>query len=173
MAQLRLQNALVESRRERPDSAREDALAALRLGHRLGLVRSLLDADQSAMPLIARLLQDMPQQQQDPVLSFYMARLQAAQQASSAALAAAGDGQGPLRLPALDLSEREADVLRLLAQTMPNKKIARALGLSPETVKWHLKKIYGKLGVTTRDEAVARARHLELDLGSPAGAPQP
>ncbi|MGY2488956.1 LuxR C-terminal-related transcriptional regulator [Cupriavidus sp. CP313] len=173
VAQLRLQNALVESRRERPDAAREEALAALRLGHRLGLVRSLLDADPAAMPLIARLLQDMSQQQQDPVLSFYVARLQAAQQASSAALAAAGDRQGALRLPALDLSEREADVLRLLAQTMPNKKIARALGLSPETVKWHLKKIYGKLGVTTRDEAVARARHLELDLGSPAGAPQP
>ncbi|WP_350353877.1 response regulator transcription factor [Paraburkholderia dokdonensis] len=62
------------------------------------------------------------------------------------------------------LSEREAKVIGLLAQTLPNKKIARTLGISPETVKWHLKNIYGKLGVSSRDEAVARVRDLGLDL---------
>ncbi|MNC83701.1 putative HTH-type transcriptional regulator [compost metagenome] len=51
--------------------------------------------------------------------------------------------------------------MRLLAQALPNKKIARALGLSPETVKWHLSHIYSKLGVSSRDEAVARVRDLE------------
>ena len=60
------------------------------------------------------------------------------------------------------LRDREVEVLRLLLQAMPNKKIARALGLSPETVKWHLSRIYSKLGVTGRDEAVARARDLGL-----------
>ncbi|MNR60978.1 HTH-type transcriptional regulator AlkS [compost metagenome] len=45
---------------------------------------------------------------------------------------------------------------------MPNKRIARVLGISPETVKWHLKNVYGKLGVLGRDEAVLRARHLGL-----------
>ncbi|MNF09648.1 HTH-type transcriptional regulator AlkS [compost metagenome] len=50
---------------------------------------------------------------------------------------------------------------------MPNKKIARALGVSPETVKWHLKNIYGKLGVTGRDEAIARMRDLGLDASRP------
>ncbi len=54
-------------------------------------------------------------------------------------------------------------MLRLLAQAMPNKKIARALGLSPETVKWYLSRIYGKLGVSGRDEAVARVRDLGWD----------
>ncbi|TDM06609.1 MAG: hypothetical protein C4K60_19070 [Ideonella sp. MAG2] len=54
-----------------------------------------------------------------------------------------------------DLTVREVDVVRLLAQAMPNKKIARSLGLSPETVKWHLKNIYNKLGLTTRDEVAA------------------
>ena len=44
------------------------------------------------------------------------------------------------------------------AQAMPNKKIAAALGLSIDTVKWHLKNIYGKLGVSGRDEAVAWMR---------------
>ncbi|MNF05784.1 Response regulator protein VraR [compost metagenome] len=58
------------------------------------------------------------------------------------------------------LSERELEILQLLAQALPNKKIARALGLSPETVKWHLSNIYGKLGVSSRDEAVERIRDL-------------
>lgn len=53
-------------------------------------------------------------------------------------------------------------MLRLLAQAMPNKKIARALSLSPETVKWYLSRIYGKLQVSGRDEAVARVRDLGL-----------
>ena len=61
------------------------------------------------------------------------------------------------------LSDREAEVMRLLAQAMPNKKIARTLCLSPETVKWHLKNIYGKLGVSSRDEAVARMRDAGRD----------
>ncbi|MNY77800.1 HTH-type transcriptional regulator AlkS [compost metagenome] len=51
-------------------------------------------------------------------------------------------------------------MLRLLAQAMPNKKMARALELSPETVKWYLSRIYAKLGVSGRQEAVARARDL-------------
>ena len=51
-------------------------------------------------------------------------------------------------------------MLNLLAQAMPNKKIARVLGVTPHTVKWHLKKIYEKLGVNHRDEAVARMRDI-------------
>ena len=60
------------------------------------------------------------------------------------------------------MSDRELEVVRLLGHALPNKKIARSLGLSPETVKWHLKNIYGKLGVTGRDEAVARIRDAGL-----------
>jgi LuxR family maltose regulon positive regulatory protein len=60
------------------------------------------------------------------------------------------------------LSERERDILRALSQAMSNKRVAQVLGVSPETVKWHLKNVYGKLGVSGRDEAVARARDLGL-----------
>jgi LuxR family maltose regulon positive regulatory protein len=72
----------------------------------------------------------------------------------------------PLTAGIEPLSEREIEVVRLLAQALPNKKIARALGLSPETVKWHLSHIYSKLGVSSRDEAVARVRDLESQDGS-------
>jgi LuxR family maltose regulon positive regulatory protein len=58
------------------------------------------------------------------------------------------------------LSEREEDVIRLVAQAMSNRKIALALGLSRDTVKWHLKNIYTKLGAASRDEALARIREL-------------
>ncbi|MDT4840739.1 Bacterial regulatory protein [compost metagenome] len=54
-----------------------------------------------------------------------------------------------------------------MAQAMPNKKIARVLGVTPHTVKWHLRKIYSKLGVAERDEAVARMRDLSLVRETP------
>ncbi|MNR53910.1 putative transcriptional regulatory protein NarL [compost metagenome] len=65
------------------------------------------------------------------------------------------------------LNEREREVLDLVAQAMPNKKIARVLGVTPHTVKWHLRKIYSKLGVAERDEAVARMRDLSLVRETP------
>ena len=55
------------------------------------------------------------------------------------------------------LSERETDVLRLLARGQSYKEAARDLGLSPYTVGDHVKKIYQKLAVTSRGEAVFTA----------------
>ena len=58
------------------------------------------------------------------------------------------------------LSEREAEVLRLLAQGFTNKDIAQMLILSVRTVETHLRSIYSKLGVRSRTEAVLWAvRH--------------
>lgn len=171
VAQLRLQLAIVDFRRQRVSAARAGLHAALWLGHRLGLIRSLLDVDPAALQLIGEIGQGEPL---DPVLSFYVGRLQAAQRFAQDSLAASSSqqqAQAGVRLPGHDLSEREAEVLQLLAQALPNKKIARTLGLSPETVKWHLKKIYGKLGVASRDEAVARVRNVALDAGANLDSP--
>jgi DNA-binding NarL/FixJ family response regulator len=52
------------------------------------------------------------------------------------------------------LTERELEVLQLLAQGMANKQIAAQLGISTHTVKFHISSIYGKLGATNRTEAV-------------------
>lgn len=60
------------------------------------------------------------------------------------------------------LSEREMDVLKLLAQGCSDKKIAETLVIARETVHKHLKNIYGKLEVHSRSEAVLRARELGL-----------
>ncbi|RZL94031.1 MAG: helix-turn-helix transcriptional regulator [Variovorax sp.] len=157
IAQLHLMQAVIEQRRGRAAAARASALAALRRGHRLGLVRSLLDADPAVLDLLGEIGKDASL---DPVLAFYVERLvrggrTATSPGRSATAGAAPDSQ---KRPVEPLSERERDVLALLAQAMPNKKIALALGLSIDTVKWHLKNIYGKLGVAGRDEAVAWTR---------------
>lgn len=60
------------------------------------------------------------------------------------------------------LSEREHDVLRLLATDLGGPAIARQLSVSLNTLRTHTKSIYAKLGVTSRRTAVSRA--LELDL---------
>jgi LuxR family maltose regulon positive regulatory protein len=60
------------------------------------------------------------------------------------------------------LSDRERDVLELMAAGLTNREIAARLFISPETVKKHAASIYAKLGVGRRIEAVARARELGL-----------
>jgi LuxR family maltose regulon positive regulatory protein len=60
------------------------------------------------------------------------------------------------------LSERETEILELIAEGLTNPEIATRLFLSPHTVKTHTRNIYGKLGVHTRTEAVAKARILGI-----------
>ncbi len=60
------------------------------------------------------------------------------------------------------LTEREQEVLELIAAGLTNPEIAEQLIISPGTVKKHAGNIYGKLGVHSRTEAAARARELEL-----------
>ncbi|MEZ4552811.1 MAG: LuxR C-terminal-related transcriptional regulator [Dehalococcoidia bacterium] len=67
----------------------------------------------------------------------------------------------PMALPEA-LTAREVEILRLIATGMRNQEIADHLVLSVATVKRHIANAYGKLGVTHRTEAVARANELRL-----------
>ena len=60
------------------------------------------------------------------------------------------------------LSEREIEVLKLVAEGLSNQEIASRLYLSLRTIKFHTGNIYGKLGVKSRTEAVSKARDLGL-----------
>ena len=73
---------------------------------------------------------------------------------------AAIEAKSPADGSPLGLSERESQALDLIAEGQSNKEIARSLNISPETVKWHLKNIYGKLNVSNRTQAMSRWRGL-------------
>jgi LuxR family maltose regulon positive regulatory protein len=60
------------------------------------------------------------------------------------------------------LSERELEVLHLVARGYSNRQIAEALFVTLGTVKKHLNNIFGKLQVANRTQAVAKAREIGL-----------
>jgi DNA-binding NarL/FixJ family response regulator len=84
--------------------------------------------------------------------------------ASTLALAAAGSGKGD----DFGLSDREVEILELVARGSSNAQIARALWVSDQTVKFHLSRIYKKLGVSSRTEAAWVARTEGLVVDTPA-----
>ncbi len=74
---------------------------------------------------------------------------------------------GPFRrndaaIRSLGLSPRECEILEALADGESNKEMARRLGISPNTVKTHIARVYEKLGVQRRVQAITRARELTL-----------
>jgi LuxR family maltose regulon positive regulatory protein len=89
-----------------------------------------------------------------------------------AAFAEAGPAATQLGAPAVatptvhplpeSLSDRELEVLRLIAAGHKNQEIADALFVSLNTVRYHTKNLYGKLGVNKRTQAVAKAQELGL-----------
>jgi DNA-binding CsgD family transcriptional regulator len=62
----------------------------------------------------------------------------------------------------LGLSPRECEILALLASGQSNKEMARALAISPNTIKTHIARVYGKLDVARRVQAIEKARWLQL-----------
>jgi DNA-binding NarL/FixJ family response regulator len=60
------------------------------------------------------------------------------------------------------LSQREREVLQLLAYGKSNKEIAKELGIGVQTVKTHLSHIFGKLGASDRTGAVGLALRMRL-----------
>lgn len=153
---LHLQMAVAERGLDHQDQSRWHLIEALRLGHRYGLVRGVLDAWTDVPAMIEGALACNAL---DTVLSFYARNLMTVASGPGASAEQAAGQEG-----AHVLSIRELEVLGQVAQALPNKKIARVLNLSPETVKWHMKNIFYKLGVTGRDEAIAKARDLALKL---------
>jgi LuxR family maltose regulon positive regulatory protein len=77
-----------------------------------------------------------------------------------------------LPAPIEALTDREMEVLRALGRGLSNKEIARVLGLSSFTVRFHASNLYAKLHVNTRAQAVERATLIGLlprNIGGQSG----
>jgi DNA-binding NarL/FixJ family response regulator len=81
--------------------------------------------------------------------------------ATSAMLSVPSGDPGP-SYTGEQLTSRELEVLRLLGRGYPSKTVARELGISEHTAKFHVSSILGKLGASSRTEAVTRAIRLGL-----------
>jgi LuxR family maltose regulon positive regulatory protein len=140
----------------------ERALAALErslaLAEPEGYVRTFVDEGAPMAVLLTKLLEE----RRDGTSPWYVDRLLT----QILADAAASEGRSPRRAdgsPLLEpLSERELEVLRLIADGLSNREIAQRLFVSVGTVKAHVNHVYGKLLVRSRTQAVARARELQL-----------
>ena len=99
---------------------------------------------------IARLLAAFPEQQRAAWLS---------QSSIAPVPASALEHSNALAEP---LNEREREVLGLFAHALSNQAIADRLVVARSTVKWHINNLYSKLGVSSRAEALARAKELGL-----------
>ncbi len=122
---------------------------ALTLAEPEGYVRIFVDEG----PAMAALLREAAVRSASPN---YVSQLQAA---FGKVEAEKPGTQQPLIEP---LSEREIEVLQLVAQGLSNREIGERLFLALNTVKGHNRNIFGKLEVQRRTEAVARARELGL-----------
>jgi len=76
--------------------------------------------------------------------------------------ATAGFQRNDAAIRSLGLTGRECQIMELLASGQSNKEMARALGISPNTVKTHVGRLYEKLEVPSRMRAVEKARGLAL-----------
>jgi DNA-binding NarL/FixJ family response regulator len=65
-------------------------------------------------------------------------------------------------ISSLGISARECEVLEMLAAGHANKVIARRLDISPNTVKTHIARLYEKLDVASRTQAIGKARELDI-----------
>lgn len=73
--------------------------------------------------------------------------------------------------PFATLTQRERELLELIAQGRDNDDIARRLGLSNKTVRNHITRIFSKMQVTTRAQAIVRAREAGMGAGTPTHRP--
>lgn len=123
----------------------------LQVAQRSGALRSVLDEGDELVGLLPRFLIS---KECDAALGDFVRRLLADNR-----VGAPNDGAPGLNKV---LTEREINVIQLVAQGHSNKEIARVMKISAETVKTHLKNIFEKLGVQQRSQAVLMARSFGL-----------
>jgi LuxR family maltose regulon positive regulatory protein len=154
---LALQALLYDSQGER-SAALETLTHALQLAEPGGFIRPFVDLGPTMAELLKLLLEER-------IAVDYIKRILTAfeQECEQTVVQEAADRisrpHQPLVVP---LTNRELDVLELLAQRLSNKEIAEKLFISVSTIKGHLQNIFGKLNAGSRREAVEKAKKMGL-----------
>ncbi|MCA9956187.1 MAG: hypothetical protein KC434_15770, partial [Anaerolineales bacterium] len=152
-SEILVQRALAHEVQGNRASALDTLSRALELAEPAGYVRLFLDEGKPLLTLLKTLLAEGREPKR------YVAQLLAASGVGDIVSQPVVTNEQPLLEP---LSERELEVLQLVAEGLSNREIAERLYLALSTVKGHNRVIYGKLHVSRRTEAVAKARELGL-----------
>jgi LuxR family maltose regulon positive regulatory protein len=124
---------------------------ALALAEPGGLVRTFLDEGPPMATLLRTVLSKKP-----AAPTAFVHQLLAGFQETD-------ESPSPTAQPLIEpLSQRELEVLGLIAAGLSNQEIADQTYVAVSTIKWHIRNIYGKLGVKSRTQAIARAQELNL-----------
>jgi len=138
---------------------------ALALAEPEGYVRMFLDEGSSMMQLLreAAARQIMPDYTDKLLAAFEAGKRPVLAGLAASPRKSEDKPDLPLaKLPIEPLSQRELEILKLIAQGLSNREIGERLFLALDTVKGHNRRIFGKLQVQRRTEAIARARELGL-----------
>ncbi len=146
-----------------PASARSDLIRALQVGEQEGIVTVFVERGSAMAEVLTELVAEKRLEGFDKA---YIQRILDAFSATAtptAKLIIGDEHAGTLTVDRVDpLTERETAVLMLIAEGLKYKEIAERLFISINTVRYHIKTIYGKLQVNNRAQAIQKARRMRL-----------
>jgi LuxR family maltose regulon positive regulatory protein len=136
---------------------------AVEICRRQGALRALIDEGAPLREVLLFGREKVPSWRSRSDVAAYLDRILATGMApeglTGSAPAATGRRRGAARPR---FSPKESDVARRLMDGMSNRDVANALDMASDTVKWHLKNIFSKLGVENRTQAVLRLREMDF-----------
>jgi len=153
---LHLMSALVANRSRDEATYHRHLRMALALARPGGYIRVFIDEGPEVVRLLQHELHLVNESSRRPSPDHEREFLETLLDAAGAVAAPRSEFAGALPL----LTDRECEMLTLLANGISNKGIANRLFVSENTVKFHLKNIYAKLSVTSRVQAVSAARQM-------------
>ena len=157
--QLSLTKAILLEARGLSMPAARQFSTALKMAHEYGYVRMVIDEGKAIRHLLEGFLSSTQATGDTSIRRFateVLSRIQGG-------CAAPGIAVSSTALDLAAFSDREREIIECLRQRMSNKEIADATSISENTVKFHLKKIFGKLGINRRSEAFAVISSIKAD----------
>ncbi len=136
---------------------------ALSIAKSGGFIRTIIDGMVDDVILLGKFI-DGQCLTDDPLLVFanQLMEIISAERGIGIPIPQVSQTESNLDMPMEPLSEREREILQMVANGLLNREVANSLSLTEGSVKWHLQQIYDKLGTRRRAQAVQRAKNLGL-----------